>query len=295
MLFTLPFEELKMAMEGAIIDDLPFLQFVAGNGQGEFAKILRPVNLSQGETIFCQGDPGKSLYFVVSGRVKFTIRHDSGESSLFEEIGPGQFFGEVAMFTLYGQRTATAVVTEDLKAYELNREDLLDHMRNHPESALYLMGVMAERLRRSGLQLQHSPTRNLNEVESDALTLRDRIAQSVARFAGSPLFLLSHIAIIVLWISSNVVRGEKGFDPHPFHLLALVLGLEALVFSAFVLMNQYREDKAQSRRNDHEYQINLNAAKDVVGLHERLGELHRDLRTLLPESVGSNLKDSPDP
>jgi CRP/FNR family cyclic AMP-dependent transcriptional regulator len=278
-------------MEASLVTlkQIPLLQSLSESEQTALAPLLKPVQKQPGEILFRQGETGNALYFLLQGRVKFTFRHDTGQPDTFEEIGPGNFFGEVAVFTLYGQRTATAEVTQALEAYELSRKDLVEFLRKHPDASLHLLGGMAERMRRAGLQLQHTQARNLNQLVEENLTPRDRLARSVAEFAGSPPFLKLHAVFYTLWIVVNVLLGKKAFDPPPFHLLALIVGVEALVFSCFVLMNQYREDKAQKLRNDEEYKM-------VAYLHERMDDLHRELVTRLPvRKENARKAKTPDP
>jgi CRP/FNR family transcriptional regulator, cyclic AMP receptor protein len=283
-------EEDSVTNDIFMLKQIPFLQSLSESELRGLIPLLKPVDKKPGDILFHEGEIGNSVYFVGQGRVKFTFRHFTGEFDTFEEIGPGQFFGEVGVFTAMRERTATAEVIQPLQAYELSRDDLLHFLQEHTDATLHLVAGMAERLRRSGYQLEFTPARNLNVVAHEQLTTRDRLARWVAQFAGSPLFLISHALAYSLWVVINTRHSGQPIDPFPFHLLALVIGAEALIFSCFVLMNQYREDKAQASRNDHEYSVNLNAEKAVAHLHERLDKLQRELikniRKEEPSKVG---------
>jgi len=271
-----------MPADLVVLKQVPFLRSLNDSELKDLVPLLEIVEKEPEDILFRQGERGNSLYFICKGRVRFTFHHDTGESGTFEEIGPGQFFGEVAVFTLDGVRTATAEVTESFLAYELKRDDLIRYLNDHPDAALHLLGGMAERLRRSGRQLEHAPVRNVNTLIKETLTTQDRMAKGVARFAGSPAFLLVHVLFLSVWITLNVWPGRAPFDEPPFHRLALILGIEALVLSCFVLMNQFREDKAVEQRNNEEFTINVAARKGISDLQERMDDLHRELLARLP-------------
>ena len=270
-----------------VLKEIPLLKTLTMDELKAMIPILELVTYRKDEIVFRQGENGDALYVIRQGKVKFIYRHNSGQFDEFEEIGAGKFFGEVGALSSEGLRTATAVVSEDLTAYKLKRKDLENFLKNHPEAAMHLLNGMADRLRRSGRQLQHSPVYKLIQTISHNLKLSDKTAKWVAQFAGSVPFLFLHAFVYTIWIIVGVWQGEKGFDPYPFHLLALVIGIEALVVSCFVLMNQFREDKAEGKRNDmvdrrnaHEYAVN-------VATKEKLDELYTKL--VVPNQISEFL------
>ncbi len=265
------------------LKQVPLLRSLSESELAALAPRMRFVEIEAGEIIFEQGAQGDTLYFIRKGRVQFTFRHDTGHTDTFEESGPGHFFGEVAVFTVDGVRTATAKVVDTLEAYTLDRRELKEFLRDHPDAALHLLSGMAERLRRSGRQLQQAPVRNVNAIIAETLTARDRVAQGLARFFGSPSFLILHAVVYSYWIVVNRQKDGHTFDPYPYALLALIAAIEALAFSCFVLMNQYREDGEAAKRNDVEFQINTETRQAISYLHERLDDLGRELVTRLPE------------
>lgn len=83
----------------------------------------------------------------------------------------------------------------------------------------------------------------------------DRLGEAVSRLAGSVGFLAANICVFLAWILVNIglVPGLKPVDPYPFSFLALLVSIEAIILSAFVLMNQSR----QTRQEDHWAHLNL--------------------------------------
>ena len=107
----------------------------------------------------------------------------------------------------------------------------------------------------------------------------ERLADALTSFASSTPFLVLHVAWFVLWISWNT--GELGlavFDPYPFGFLTMVVSLEAIFLSIFVLMAQGRESHVAELREEITLQVNLRMEEEVTktlqlvaGLYTRLG------------------------
>src|SRR5262249_11297578 len=100
------------------------------------------------------------------------------------------------------------------------------------------------------------------EEEADAnRTLSQIVAGAIADFCGSMTFVWVHVAWFAFWILANTYLGWK-FDPFPFTFLTLVVSLEAIFLSTFILINQNRETEISERRNHLDLQINLLAEQE---------------------------------
>jgi len=123
------------------------------------------------------------------------------------------------------------------------------------------------------------------------------VADNIAAFSGSMTFVLLHIFIYGAWILINLklVPFIPAFDPYPFMLLSMVVSLEAIFLSTFVLMKQNRMSKRADSRAHLDLQINLLAEKEMtmvlqmlqhigakVGVRDR--ELERELADLTDET-----------
>ena len=119
------------------------------------------------------------------------------------------------------------------------------------------------------LKAQHNAERGLVEAAADSLN----------DLASSTPFLLLHLAWFALWITWNLGwLGFKPFDPFPFGLLTMVVSLEAIFLSIFVLMAQKRESAIAELREELALQVNLRIEEEstktlqlVAGLYTRLG------------------------
>jgi len=93
----------------------------------------------------------------------------------------------------------------------------------------------------------------------------DAWADSITGFAGSTRFVRLHIAWFALWIVINVglLGVAREFDPYPFGLLTLVVSLEAIFLSTFVMISQNRQAEASEVRSDLDYRTNVTAEREI--------------------------------
>ncbi len=92
----------------------------------------------------------------------------------------------------------------------------------------------------------------------------DRIADLIGGFSGSLKFVAVHALLFGAWILWNVAAGGHKFDPYPFLLLSLVVNLEAIFLSTFVLMKQNRMSKREDLRAHLDLQINLLSEQEMT-------------------------------
>ena len=95
-------------------------------------------------------------------------------------------------------------------------------------------------------------------------TLSDRIADAIAGFGGSIIFVLWHAFWFVGWVLINLgyVPGIPPFDPYPFVFLNMIVSIEAVLLSTFVLMKQNRMSWRADQRAHLNLQIDLLAEKE---------------------------------
>jgi uncharacterized membrane protein len=86
-------------------------------------------------------------------------------------------------------------------------------------------------------------------------SLQDRSADAITSFSGRMIFAYVHIVWFGIWILLNTGRfGVRVFDPFPYGLLTMVVSLEAIFLSTFVLISQNRLGKEMERRADLDQQ-----------------------------------------
>src|SRR5262249_23087734 len=109
------------------------------------------------------------------------------------------------------------------------------------------------------------------------LSKLDRVSHAVARVAGSRVFIVGHVMWLVAWIGLN--RGVHAFDSYPYNVLNLVLAMEAIVLTSFVLMTQNRMTRQADRRAHVDLQINLLAEQELTAILQMVYALCRHAGT----------------
>jgi uncharacterized membrane protein len=245
------------------------------------AERVNPVAFAAGETIFKVGDPGASMYVVTSGDVVLSVKTKTGEEMFLENPTAGDFFGEISLLD-EGPRTATAVAKTAVRALEVDRGDLDELFRLKPAAAMDLLAATGRRLRHNALLIRNAATRNANDEVEDKRSTVMRVADWIAAFSGSITFLLLHIVGFALWILLNVKLLPFGnFDPFPFGFLTLVVSLEAIILSVFVLLSQNRQVARDKVHGDIEYDVNLKAEMQIAHMHEKVDTLYAEMQKRL--------------
>ncbi len=275
-----------MAADAALLAGVPFFQYLDADEREVLARQLDSVRIPAGELVFQANDPGGTLFVIREGSVEVFFKNDTGERVVLETPGPGEVFGEIS-FLDGGARTASVVVVEDLDALAVDRDDLSHLFRVHPEAGLDIIAAMGKRLRRNVELLRRTASRNINAELEDRRTTVERAADWIAAFSGSITFLMLHVVFFAVWILLNTrwLPGWKPpmFDPYPFGLLTMVVSLEAIILSVFVLLSQNRQVAKDRIRGDIEYEVNLKAELEVAQLHEKVDRLHAEALGRLEE------------
>jgi len=116
------------------------------------AKEMETIEARKGEIVFSEGEPGDSLYIVLSGKLKVGRRAGDGRQNLIAVMGPSDMVGELSLFDP-GPRTATATAVVDTRLARLRKQALRPWLNNRPEIAEQLLRVLARRLRRTNNNL----------------------------------------------------------------------------------------------------------------------------------------------
>ncbi|MCK6545193.1 DUF1003 domain-containing protein [Myxococcota bacterium] len=265
-----------MATASEVLREVPLFAELDALELSLLAERIDLVTAKQGDVLFHRGEPGAALYVLRTGVVELYFKNDTGHEIVLEVVRAGEFFGDISLLDP-GPRTASARVVEDMEAFAVDREDLAHLFRVRPSAALDVLTATGRRLRETVRLLRHSASRDINRAEEDERTRIMKIADGISEFSGSFSFLILHVFFFALWIGLNVEPLAStelgGFDPFPFGLLTMVVSLEAIILSVFVLLSQNRQAARDRVRNDIEYEVNLKAELEVAHLHERVEHL----------------------
>lgn len=115
-------------------------------------------------------------------------------------------------------------------------------------------------------------TKNPNTEFERESTFLEKVADVITAFSGSMTFVYIHIVWFAIWVLINMnMTALKPFDPFPFGLLTMIVSLEAIFLSTFILITQNRITERSEIRSDLDYKTNINTEKMMV---EALGLLH---------------------
>jgi CRP/FNR family transcriptional regulator len=159
-------DEMMLLRQIPLFADLPNEQLTA------LSHTLERRIFSKGQLIVRQGEPGKSLYVIVSGQVRiYTISPDGHEVSvsIFDE---GDFFGEIALL-LDTPRTANVEAMQTTQVLVLHQQAFRQHLLSNPTTALRVIEALTKRLRHT--------TENMEEMTS--LSVRERMARRLVELA----------------------------------------------------------------------------------------------------------------
>ena len=247
------------------------------NELGELASVIDSMSAPAGQIIFNAGDFGDALYIVRSGEVELYVKDTAGQKIVLTVAEENDLFGELSMLD-ERPRSATAMTLMDTELLLLDREDLLLLFQKQPDAALNMLAAMSTMLRKVDRLLQTRVSRNVNEEMDEKLPTLQLIADWIAWFSGSMQFLIINGLWFAVWIAVNTLPlGFNQFDPFPFGLLTMIVSLEAIFLSCFVLISQNRQAAKDKIRADIEYDVNIKAELEIAHLHEKIDHIHEEL------------------
>jgi len=266
-----------MPCDVALLDEVELFEHVSAEDRARLAEFIDLRELAGGDTLFRVGEPGESLYIVREGEVELFIRDTAGQKIALTVAGPNEVFGELALLDR-GPRTATALALTDTQLLELDRDDLLLLFQKSPNAALRLLAAMSHMTRKADELLRTRVSRNANEEAAEKITALERVADWISWFSGSMQFLLLNAVWFMIWIAVNVwPLGVPQFDPFPFGLLTMIVSLEAIFLSCFVLISQNRQSDKDRVRSNIEYEVNIKAELEIAHLHEKTDRIHSEM------------------
>lgn len=259
---------------------IPLFARLDDAGQQALLALLTRQTVAANEPVFWFGDRGDTMYVVEQGRVAVTAPDSHGDHVLLDTLGPGGIFGELSLLD-GGPRSATVRAVSDCSLLALHRDAFHAFLRQRPDVAIDVLQILGSRLRASTTAIRGLT--NPNAVIAEATTTWQRVSDRVATVAASHVFTATHIAWFGIWILLNTLAAAGwlpsalAFDPYPFGLLTLIVSLEAIFLSIFVLVSQNRQAERDRIRTDLDYQVNVKAHVEILGIAGRLERIEQAL------------------
>ena len=118
-----------------------------------------------------------------------------------------------------------------------------------------------------------APPPHPNDAVDAQRTFGARVADGVARIAGSWGFIGTFLAVLLAWIVLNGVQGQGSFDPYPFILLNLVLSTVAALQAPVIMMSQNRAALRDRAYADLDFRVNVRAEAEIASLKAEMEAL----------------------
>jgi uncharacterized membrane protein len=126
----------------------------------------------------------------------------------------------------------------------------------------------------TSLRNHETLAKNVDSEFEGEWTLGERLADRIATFGGSWIFLILFGFSLLVWISINsFILYAHPPDPYPYILLNLILSCLAAIQAPIIMMSQNRQEAKDRLRSEHDYQVNLKAELEIRHLHEKLDHL----------------------
>lgn len=117
------------------------------------------------------------------------------------------------------------------------------------------------------------------------MTLGQKAADKLAKFAGSWGFIIIFFLVLLTWIAINVFVLPRPYDAYPFILLNLILSCLAAIQAPVIMMSQNRQEEKDRLRAKSDYKVNLKSEIIVVDIHEKLDVLIKNQQSIVKRLI----------
>ncbi len=138
---------------GSTLRGIPLFSSVSVDDLSSLSRQFTRRRYRKGEIIFHKGDFGSTFHIINIGGVKLSIPSEEGGDVFLAHLGPGDFFGELALLD-ERPRSATATARDSTETLALERKDFLDFVKWYPDVAVSILAVLAQRIRNLNAQLE---------------------------------------------------------------------------------------------------------------------------------------------
>lgn len=136
-----------------LLKNVPLFSKVEPRHLASLAKLMVERKAGAGEAIIKEGEQAAAFFVIESGKVEVVQDADGSKPHVLNTLGPGDFFGEMALFEGF-PRNATVRAVEDTECLAIPRWDFTAEMKTHPERAMAMIPVLVRRLR--DVEAQHT-------------------------------------------------------------------------------------------------------------------------------------------
>jgi len=152
-----------------LLGRVPVFETLGPDDLARVGEVAVPRRFSPGQVIFREGDESDTCYIVAAGHARALREHSDGRTIALARFGPGDIFGELAMFD-DERRSATVEAMDDLQAFAVMSADMRRLMREHPDIAVKLVTALGRRLRAANERLARQSFQTVQSRVASVLT-----------------------------------------------------------------------------------------------------------------------------
>jgi uncharacterized membrane protein len=267
-----------MTSQAQLLSDVPLFKGLSDEDLGALSDRLIRRHLRDRELIIAKGDTSSSMFVMLGGEARIFLPPDKpGDSPIYlKNLRPGDFFGEMALLDKE-PRTASVEAIGEALVGELTREDFVHQLQHSTQAVMAMLSEMSQRLRATTKLLSTPAARDVNREADEKLTWGQRLADKVAHWNGSWLFIISLLLLTGMWVQINLFPVTM-FDPYPYQFFNLFLAILVAVQGPLILMSQNRQAIKERLRSESDYQVNLRNELGIDQIQRELAELRAELR-----------------
>jgi CRP-like cAMP-binding protein len=186
----------------ALLHQVPVFSALAEPELERVAEVTVPRQFAAGEVVFREGDESDTCYVVRSGHARAIREHQDGRSITLARFGPGDIFGELAMFD-DEKRSATVEALEPTEAIAILGGDMRRLLREHPDIAVKLIAAIARRLRETNERLARQSFQTVQSRVAAVLAQLVEAARAEGAADGDVLITVTQAEVAQLAGSSR--------------------------------------------------------------------------------------------
>jgi CRP-like cAMP-binding protein len=152
-----------------LLGRVPVFETLGPDDLVRVGEVAVPRRFAPGQVIFREGDESDTCYIVASGHARALREHSDGRTIALARFGPGDIFGELAMFD-DERRSATVEAMDELQAFAVMSGDMRRLMREHPDIAVKLVTALGRRLRAANERLARQSFQTVQSRVASVLT-----------------------------------------------------------------------------------------------------------------------------
>jgi CRP/FNR family transcriptional regulator len=164
----------------ALLHRVPAFSALADDDLGRVVEVSVPRSFNAGEVVFREGDESDTCYIVRNGHARAIREHPDGRTLTLAHFGPGDIFGELAMFD-DERRSATIEAIEAMDAIAILGGDMRRLLREHPDIAIKLIVALGRRLRETNERLTRQ---SFQTVQSRVAAVLAKLVAETGAAAG---------------------------------------------------------------------------------------------------------------